>query len=300
MVYFKDVFDLYFFSEYLKDKRKLSESSRYNYLKAVEKFTIEHRSPYDINEYNKFLIQHTIKSRSNYYYSALKTYIKYKVKDAGERNMMIENLVTPELPDSPKIERKYLSEDDIIRIINNIKTEKHRVIALIQDLTGVRAGDVLSIKRGDIIPEIYDGANVLKIVIVGKGKKRNVVYVHDDIVQALIMNYIINNYNEQDYYFIEDKRRRLRENTFSEHVNYKSNYVAYHRDLKRALDRAGFNPEDFASHDYRRCYARRVWTRYKDLHVLQGLLNHSNADTTMRYLKHSGLKNVDYHKAMQE
>ena len=61
----------------------------------------------------------------------------------------------------------------------------------------------------------------------------------------------------------------------------------------------GIDVTAFATHDFRRCYARRVWTRYKDVHVLQELLNHVNPATTMRYLKQSGMQNIDYHKEMQ-
>ena len=228
----------------------------------------------------------------------MKSFIEYYIEDAGSRAILIDNLIKPEIPSNIKRERKYLEEDEIIGIINNMKHMKHKIIALIQDLTGVRAGDVFRIRRGNIIPEIYEDKNVLRVIIEGKGKKRNVVFIHDDMIQTLIIDYIVKNVNDTDYYFIDHKRRIL-------DINYRdrklqiSNYKKYYKDLKQAMYKLGIDAKSFATHDYRRCYARRAWTKYKDVHVLQELLNHQNPATTMRYLKQSGMQNIDYHKEMQ-
>jgi integrase len=295
---FDDMFDLYFFEEYLKEKKNLAESSMHVYVKAAQQFLIEQNDVEDVDEYNKFLLNHSIKKRSTHFYSALKAYVEYKVKDPSTRTTIIENMIKPEPPSTLKKERKYLDEEQIVGIINNMTHQKHMIIALIQDLTGVRAGDVFRLKRGNIIPEIYNEEPVLRIVIEGKGNKRNVVYIHDDVVQALVIDFIIKNFLHEEYYFIEDKRVSQDDN-FKTHRIYQANYRKYMRDLKRSMNIVGVSHDDFASHDYRRCYARRVWTKYKDLNVLQGLLNHANPATTLKYLKQSGLKNIDYHREMQ-
>jgi site-specific recombinase XerD len=80
---------------------------------------------------------------------------------------------------------------------------------------------------------------------------------------------------------------------------FRYNYDEYWKDLKMALQSCGYAPKDFATHDMRRCFARRVWERYKDIHVLQSMLNHSDPKVTLKYLEQSGLKNVDYHYDMQ-
>jgi site-specific recombinase XerD len=77
------------------------------------------------------------------------------------------------------------------------------------------------------------------------------------------------------------------------------NYTHYWQDLKEAMQSCGVNFNDWATHDMRRAFARRAWSRYKDIHVLQGLLHHANPATTMRYLEQSGLANIDYHYDMQ-
>lgn len=297
-MFFDNSFDIYLFEQFLREKRNLAESSLYIYISTATKFLVECKDPTNIEDYNRFIIKYAIKQRSNYYYSVLKAFIEYKIADKGLMASMIESLIKPQLDRTIKRERTYLTEKQIIDIINNIRKPKHKIIALIQDLTGVRAGDVLTVKRGDIIPEVYDGKAVLKIIIEGKGSKRNVIYIHDEVIQVLIIDFLVNNYISPDYYFLEIFNVS-KSTDFVERRRVMANYMRYYRDLKQAMYVAGVSAKDFATHDYRRCYARRVWTKYKDLHVLQELLNHVNPATTMRYLKQSGMQNIDYHRQMQ-
>src|SRR6056297_917620 len=250
-MFFKNLFDAQLYEQYLIEKKNLSESSRYLYVVTVEKFLSQYDKLDDIDSYNKFIISNGIKKRSTYVYSVLKSFIEYYIEDAGTRAALIDSLIKPEVPSNIKRERKYLEEEEIISIINNMKHMKHRVIALIQDLTGVRAGDVFRIKRGNIIPEIYQDKNVLRIIIEGKGKKRNVVFIHDEMIQSVIIDYIIKNVNEMDYYFIEQKRRILDEKN-KETKLFKSNYKKYYKDLKQAMYKLGIDFSSFATHDYRR------------------------------------------------
>lgn len=295
---FDNTFDVFGFEQFLTEKRRLAGSSMYVYVRMIERFLVNGYDPLNIDDYNKFIIKHAIKKRAVHVYSILKAFIEYKIDDAGTRATMIDALIKPEIPSTSKYERKYLDEKQIIELINNLKFLRHRIVALIQDLTGVRSGDVFRIRRGDVIPEIFEDKAVLKIIITGKREKRNVVYIHDEIVQVLIMDFIVKNYIHDEYYFM-DNLLRNKNNRNAEYRNMISNYRKYYRDLKQSMYKVGVDMKDFATHDYRRCYARRVWTKYKDLHVLQELLNHSNPVTTMKYLKHSGLQNVAYHKEMQ-
>lgn len=286
------------FEEFLREKKRLAESSIYIYKKCLEQFLVTNPTLNSIDDYNNFLIKHSIKSRSRHYYSILKTFIEFHIDDASERNRLVSELIRSSEQPRMKKERKYLEEKELLNLINNLKHYKHKVMALIQDATGIRVGDVLRIRRGDIIPETYKGENTLRIIITGKGNKRNVIYLHDEVVQQLVMEYIVKNFTDQEYYFINRTKKNSKVKV-SFHSVYRQNYNQYLFDLKQSMDLCGLEHDSFATHDYRRCYARRVWTKYKDLYVLQELLNHSDPKTTMRYLKGSGLRNIDYHKEMQ-
>lgn len=294
-------FDLPLFEEWLDEKRQLSGITKYVYMSSLKRFLTSNPTIDSIEDYNTFLIKTTIKKHCTHYYSVLKAYIEFKIKDSSLRKRLSEALIRPKEKKDIVRERKHLSEDKLIDIVNYLDNKKHRIIAMIQMLTGVRAGDILPLKRGTIFYEKYNEEVVMRINITGKGRKRNVIFIHDKIAQQVIHEYIENNINFDDYYFLEKGKMKHREGQpDNESAMIKMNYLWYWHDLKQALIAAGVEKEVFATHDFRRCFARRAWERYKDIHILQGLLNHADPKVTLRYLDQSGLKNIDYHMDMQK
>lgn len=296
------IFDIGFFQEYLRDKKNVAESTVHTYSVAVERFIKEDPTLDKLNDYNAFIIKYAVKKRANYYYSALKAYIEFKIQDGNLRSRLLDGLVRPPERTTFVQERKFLSEERIIDVVNHMKEQKHRIIALIQTLTGVRAGDILRLPRGNIQIENYNNKSIaLRIIIIGKRKKRNVVYIHDEVAKGVILDWVQNNFLHDDYYFISTVNRwgKKMDAPNFDHL-YRYNYYQYWLDLKIALNNCGIDPKDFATHDIRRCFARRVWEKFKDVHVLQGMLNHSDPKVTLKYLEQSGLKNVDYHYEMQK
>jgi len=294
------IMDLPFFQEWLEEKKHLKPSSVQVYIQSIKKFLSFNPNIDTIEDYNTFLIDGAIKKRCSHYYSVLKNFIEFKIEDGGLRKRLIDTLIRPPLRYSIKRERRNLTEEQIMSVINSLEKKKHRIIALIQSLTGVRAGDILNLEEGGITPEVYEGKEVLRLNIIGKGEKRNVIYIHDHVGQQFIWDYILKSKTLTKYYFLEKGTKKGREGSlYDKNRLIRMNYLWYWYDLKQALDAHGINKEDFASHDFRRCFARRVWEKWKDVHILQKILNHVNPSTTLRYLEQSGLQNIDYHKAMQ-
>jgi len=294
------IMDLPFFQEWLEEKKHLKPSSVQVYIQSIKKFLSFNPNIDTIEDYNTFLIDGAIKKRCSHYYSVLKNFIEFKIEDGGLRKRLIDTLIRPPLRYSIKRERRNLTEEQIMSVINSLEKKKHRIIALIQSLTGVRAGDILNLEEGGINPEVYEGKEVLRLNIIGKGEKRNVIYIHDHVGQQFIWDYILKSKTLTKYYFLEKGTKKGREGSlYDKNRLIRMNYLWYWYDLKQALDAHGINKEDFASHDFRRCFARRVWEKWKDVHILQKILNHVNPSTTLRYLEQSGLQNIDYHKAMQ-
>lgn len=288
------------FEQWLIEKRNLADTSIYTYIQSINRFLIFDFDLEKLESYNDFLIKYAHKKRCSHYYSVLKAFIEFKISDGNLRSQLMKGLIKP--PDRNDIirERKHLSETQILEVINNLNKTKHRIIALIQNLTGVRAGDVLRLKDGKIVPEIYQDKSTLRFNIVGKYKKRNVIFIHDKLAQKIIMNFITSNASIPGYYFLEFGTMKGRRGDINNEGRLiRMNYLWYWQDLKQAIRRVGLDKEDFATHDFRRCYARRVWEKYKDLNILQSLLNHADPKVTLRYLEQSGLKNIDYHYEMQ-
>lgn len=292
--------DVVLFGNWLKEKKGLMDSSIHTYTCSLEHFIIRRPNLEDLEDYNNFLIEKTHKKRCSHFYSVLKAYIEFKITDANLRNKLLASLIKPPIRNDIVRERKHLDEETIIQVINNLEEEKHRVIALIQNLTGVRAGDVLRLKEGCIVPEVYKDKNVLRLSVLGKGMKRNVVFIHDEVASYFIIDYITKNPGHREYYFINLSSYKGRKNNFDDYNKlYTMNYNWFWADLKQSLQIVGIDKNDFATHDFRRCFARRFWEKYPDIHKLQQVLNHADPKVTLRYLEQSGMKNIDLFKEMQ-
>lgn len=288
------------FREYLENKiPPLSSSTIKQYYNTISRFLATNPDIESLDAYNKFIIDGAIKKRCWHYFPVVRAFINYRITKKSVKESLLLNLIRPKMYRDIVVERKYLSEETIFNIINNLKEPKHKIIALIQSLTGVRVGDILRLKYGGIHPETYENKPVLRLNIVGKGRKRNVVYIHDVVAQNLIMEYISYNMGINDYHFLNVKKFRKGQSTDDDSVA-NVNYKWFWYDLKQALEKAGVDKDAFSTHDFRRCFARRVWEKYKDVFVLQKLLNHQDPAVTFRYLSQSGLQNIDYHGEMQK
>lgn len=293
----KDIFVPALFREWLEEKKGLASSSSSRYLTYVAMFFAEGNDPHNLDDYNKFIINKGIKNRATMPYSALRAFIKYYVEDVSLRNELLSNLVKPTIRTDKVKQAVSLSENDMLSMINYITEPKHKVMALIQFLTGVRSGDLFRMQRGSITPEIYNGKNVLKLTTQAKGNKKNIVYIHEEMTQEIIIDYVIRNYPSPNYYFLQETRGLKIESKLYELTLYRRRM--YDKEIKHALSMIGFKGENFSTHDYRRNFARKVWTKYKDVHVLKELMNHQNPATTMRYLQTSGLQNIEHFKDLQ-
>ena len=293
--------DLPLFKEWLINKKILQPSSIKTYIDSVSRFLATNPNVYDLEDYNNFIIKYAIKKRCGHYYSALKAFIEYKVTDANLKNRMIENLICPPERNNIIRERRHLNDKQILEVINYLKKYKHQIVALIQKLTGVRAGEILKLKRGSILTEEYQGREVTRINILGKRNKRNIVYIHFKDDQKIIWDYITTYPTYGDYYFIELGSMKGRAGNIDDaNKLVLMNYHWFWEDLKQALQTAGIDKKDFATHDFRRCFARKLWEKDKDLYKLQNALNHKDPKTTLRYLDQSGLKNIDTFYEMQK
>lgn len=294
-------YDVTLFEDWLKDKGSIKDGTIYLYRGSVEKFLISNPDLDNLDDYNNFLVEMTIKKRCTHYFSALKHFIEFKISGRDAQEKLIKGLLRPKRRFDYKLERKYLPAEKLFEVLNYLDDEKHRIVALIQILTGARVGDILRLIRGHIEADIYEGKQVLKLTIIGKGDRRHIVFIHDPIAQKFIWNYIFNHVNYDKYYFITlgDYGKRIGD-TQNEFMLVKMNYQWYWLDLKQALQTAGVDRKLFASHDFRRCFARRVWTKYKDIYILQKLLNHQDPKVTVKYLEQSGLHIIDYQKEVQD
>lgn len=296
-----NLLDLSLFKRNLEEKSTLMPGSIKTYLDSVSRFLSTDPNLEDINCYNEFIIKYSIKKRCHHYYSALRRFIEFKIDDSKLKHELIEGLQMPPIRNNIIRERRHLTIKQLDDVIYHLKSAKHQVIALIMKATGVRVADVLRLKEGGIIIEEYQGKPVTRINILGKRQKRNVVHIHRQDYQDIIWQYLTTRKDTvNNYYFINLGRyKNRRGNLEDDNKLILMNYGWFWQDLKQSLQTVGIHKDDFASHDFRRCFARRLWEKDKDLYKLQNALNHVDPKTTLRYLDQSGLKNIDTFYEMQ-
>ena len=297
------VSDVPLFKIYLEDQ-DLAESTIDEYTKVVSRFLESEPDVSDVESYNDFLRKYSIKKRCYHYSGALKHYIRFKAESKREADKIIGGLIKVSMPNDIVKERRYLSDEKILDVINHMEFFKHKIIALIQHTCGVRFHDVVTLKRDALFFEDYEGERVLRLSLTGKRRKRNVVHIFDKTVQKLVNDYYKDPGSSvvEGYVFLEYPGRGENKEEMNMGEVYaieNLNYQWYYRDMQDACKMVGVAPGDFATHDLRRCFARRFWTKYRDVQALQNVLRHARPSSTLRYLEHSGMQNIEYFKEMQ-
>ncbi len=281
------------FKEYLRNSINLSGSSIIVYSHAAKSFLKTNPNLLNIDNYNKFLIEHIIKKRSTYFSDAIKRFLDFLSKKYKENkkqfNSIKRNLIKNKYF-NPIVKTKYLNKESRFNIIKNIEDYRHKIIALIQLELGVRVGDVIRLKRGSIYYETYNEYIVMCFDFRVKGNKKKVMYIFDKAIQEEIEYFLENNYFDEEFYFLKRPERKHKND-----IDYliKYNYKYYLLDLKNALKKTGFSTSEFSTHDFRRCRGREIWEKYKDIEILKKFFGHQKVDTTLRYLSTSGMNTAD-------
>jgi len=235
------------------------------FLRQWDNEQIENLSTNQINDYIYELVTDNNYSRSfqNQMINAIKLY--YRVM----YGRLSEDLEAPR----PKKERKLpivLSREEINSIINVISNKKQRVIIMLIYATGVRLGEVIQIKLGDI-----DIDRKLIFIRGGKGKKDRIVPLSDKLYQNL--RGYISMYKPEEYLF---------EGNGDSHYSARS----VQQILKRALIKAGIK-KNASVHSLRHSCATHMLESGTDLRLVQEILGHTSIKTTEIYT-HISTRNI--------
>ena len=150
----------------------------------------------------------------------------------------------------------------------------NRVVMRVCIHTGVRVGDVLSLRTDQIAPRFW--------VTEQKTKKRRIVGLPADLLADMRKisgkKYVFEHSNDPE-------RHRTRQ--------------AVWKDVKRAA-RAFRLPQNVAPHSARKVYAVDLLAKYGDIAKVQRALNHSGPSVTMIYAMADQLYRQKYHKKPHE
>jgi site-specific recombinase XerD len=166
-----------------------------------------------------------------------------------------------------------LSKDEILRMIDETKNVKHKLLLSLAYGAGLRVNEVLHVRVRDI-----DCDQLLLTVRQGKGKKDRVTVLPASLIPILRQHLL---YKQPEDYLCESERGGA--------LSARSAQMIF----VRALQAAGIQKEA-TFHSLRHSFATHILENGTDVRYVQALLGHANIRTTQRYTQvtNPALKNI--------
>lgn len=216
----------------------------------------EHINENDIRAYLQKLIQ---EGSSNSYINQAINAIKFYYEVVMEMPNRFYGM------ERPRVEEKLpqvLAKEEVMAIIENTNNIKHRCVVSLLYSAGLRRGEVLNLKPGDI-----DGKRMLIRVESGKGNKDRYTLLSEILLKQLREYYI--QWKPREYLFEGPRGQR-----------YSAESVV--RIVKGASRKAGIQKR-VTPHVLRHSFATHLLESGTDLRYIQVLLGHKSSKTTEIY-----------------
>ncbi len=245
----------------LLDQSELSTNTQKNYLSLFLSFLkyFNFRHPALIGQDSVALFfekKNFTESTQNNYINALKFYYK----NALRRQLDPRKIVRPK---SKTTLPKTLSKEEVKTIINSISNIKHKAIIALIYSAGLRRGELIRLKIGDILSD-----RKLIQITQAKGKKDRLSLLSDYVLTILRGYYKA--YHPKDFLFEGAKGNEYSASSMS-------------KILKRAAQKAGIR-RNVNLHMLRHSFATHLIDDGLDISYVQQLLGHSCIKTTERYI----------------
>lgn len=220
--------------------RCVEEIGEQDLLTFLDKLAKEHKSSFTINQYH----------------AAYKLYVTKVLKQQFEASF----------PYTKRRQRLpiVLSREEIERVIAFTKNSKHRIMITLAYGAGLRVGEVINLKVGDV-----DLKELCLLIKEAKGDKDRLTILPEKLVNDL--NNMIAGKTGDQYLFESERGGKLTTRTAQ---------AVFERSLKLAEIN---KPATF--HSLRHSFATHLLENGVDTRYIQKLLGHSNIQTTMIYTK---------------
>jgi len=247
---------------YLKKAVTSSFNRLQNYLPDIPIDTISTR------HIDQFISSVAVTSRhaASLYYRTLKAaFNKAVVWNYLEENPF-NKIKAPKVPKSFPV---YISETELILILNNTTTQLCKDIFTTAFYTGMRLGELLNMKWNwiDFNIEIITVKNSINFNT--KNKRERIIPVHPRINKIFNRRLIINKQLQNNYVFYRYESVKLNEDYIS-------------RQFKKAVRASNVN-EKVHFHSLRHSFASALVQRSVSLYAVKELLGHENIKTTQIY-----------------
>ena len=216
--------------------------------------------------------------------ASIRTFYKYLYR---ERYIDSNPAISLSAPKRPKSLPKFLTPDEIEKILNNVKIEtpagfRNRVILELLWATGMRVSELSNLNFGDLNLEENE------IRVFGKGAKERIVLISNRAKQYLIQyiksarNLIAPKYNTKEIsatspLFINSTGFRLQNKTIRNAINSVVEKIEL--------------PKKVTPHIFRHSFATHLIENGADLRVVQELLGHAGISNTQIYT-HISMKHM--------
>lgn len=196
--------------------------------------------------------------------SSIRSFYKFLLKDGViDKNP----LITLELPKVDKKLPTFLTEDEVMKLINspNDKTllgYRDKLILTFLYSTGMRVSEIISLKLSQL--DLDKG----EVIITGKGKKDRVVFITQEL-KEMIKEYLSRRKKNSNVLFINRNGKPLTDKGIRLLVEKYAKLVIPYKKV--------------TPHTLRHTFATHLLTNGADLRVVQELLGHSKLSTTQIY-----------------
>lgn len=168
----------------------------------------------------------------------------------------------------------FMNEDEVNRFLNAIDSfdfsenlaYRNRLILKIIIYTGIRVSEMLNLKIKDIFKE----DDIYMLQIRGKGNKPRVVMIKCNIIENDLQNWLNQRVCNSDILVCNQKGDRLTQA-----------YVS--RIVENILMSAGIRKEKNGAHMLRHSFATLLYSKHKDLILVQEALGHADINTSRIY-----------------
>ena len=216
--------------------------------------------------------------------ASLRTFYKFLYREKKVDSNPAMNLT---LPKRPKSLPKFLTPEEVEKILNNVKIDtpagfRNRVILELLWATGMRVSELSSLNFGDL------NLDENEIRVFGKGAKERIVLVSDRAKNYLIQyiqsarkliapDYDTGEINDNTPLFINNTGFRLQNKTIRKAINETVEKIEL--------------PKKVTPHVFRHSFATKLIENGADLRVVQELLGHAGISNTQIYT-HISMKHM--------
>ncbi|MGA2402722.1 MAG: tyrosine-type recombinase/integrase [Syntrophobacteraceae bacterium] len=209
---------------------------------------------------------------------SVKAFLRYLIEDGVVRHEVLSKSISVKVPDALP---KAIAPEDVRALLSVIENTRNRALVLMLLRTGMRIGELLSLRVQDI--DVKE-----QKVFIHEARKTGVgrvVYFSADAKEALVAWL---------------KKKDPREDVLAYGKKYESiTYAAARLMFVRCLKKAGLLHKGYTLHCLRHTFASELLNAGMRLECLQPLLGHTSVEVTRRYARLTDkTREQEYFRAM--